>query len=134
VVVEESPMKRKKYLTREEKILDSVIGFVGFFVLNTAIYLLLSYVAEILADIVGGEFIDQVVTCARLILPWAINIGLLVFCAWWRSWIAIGALSAFGYLLIVLVVLVLLAGVCLAVGCLAIISVVALREIIGVQP
>ena len=117
-------MKRKKYLTREEKILDFVIGFVGFIVLNGAIYsLLLPCVTILIATIAHelggtGELVEQLNIYVMLLLPCAVNTGLFIFFAWWRSWIALGALCALGSM----IVLAILAGVCLAVGCLAIIT------------
>jgi hypothetical protein len=117
-------MKRKKYLTRRDKIVDFVIGFIGVFVLNAAIYLSLNGIF-FLVDIVGygqagaGDLIRQVGTYAMLVLPCAINIGLLLFFAWWRPWIALGALFALGSL----IVLPILAGVCFFAGCLTIIGI-----------
>jgi hypothetical protein len=128
-------MKRKKYLTGRDKIVDFVIGFIGVFVLNAAIYLSLNGIF-FLVDIVGygqagaGDLIHQVGTYAMLVLPCAINFGLLLFFTWWRPWIALGALSALGSM----IVLAILAGVCLVVGCLTIIGIAALREMMGIQP
>ena len=119
-------MKRKKYLTKEEKINDFVIGFVGLFVLNGAIYLLLYAIVGFVQE-GAGEIIQQIISIAASILPWVINVGLLVFCAWWRSWIAIGALSALGFL----VMLSILAGICCAVACLTMISIAWLASALG---
>jgi hypothetical protein len=132
-------MKRKEYLTRRDKIVDFVIGFAGFFVLNAATYLLI-YAIFILLDIVidfgpGGtnETVQQGINIFVVgILPWVINVSFLAFGAWWRSWIAIGALSAFGFLLFVLSVLKILIGVCVTVGCLAIIGWAVLLKMTGV--
>jgi hypothetical protein len=121
-------MKRKKYLTREEKALDFVIGFVGFLVLNTATSSLHSVLGS-LAGLVGGSFanifgyrqggdeeiIQVIIIIVMTVLPWVINIGLLAFFAWWRSWIAIGALFAWGFLLMMSI----LTGICCIAGCLA---------------
>jgi hypothetical protein len=123
-------MKRKEYLTKQDKIVDFIIGFIGVFVLNVAIYFSLNGIF-FLVDIVGygqagaGELIYQVGTYAMLVLPCAINIGLLLFFAWWRPWIALGALSALGSL----IVLPILAGVCFFAGCLTIIGMAWLTAI-----
>ena len=122
-------MKRKEYLTRQDKIVDFIIGFIGFVVLNGAIYLSLAYLADILKDVEGSEIIGKGVTCAWFVLPWVINIGLLVFCAWWRLWMATGAFCALG----LAGMLAILAGVCLVVGCLTILGMIVLTEIMGVQ-
>lgn len=125
-------MKRKKYLTREEKALDLVIGFVGFLVFNVVICLLL-YAVGILVAIVGyelggtGELMEQVRIYITFILPWVINIGLLVFFGWWRSWIAIGALFAMGFLLMLHI----LTGICGIVACLMLISIAWLTDTWG---
>ena len=122
-------MRRKKYLTGREKLLDFVIGFIGFFVPNVVIYFALAYLADIFGGAtVGRQPISKVIAYVALILPWAINIGLLLFFAWWRPWIALGALSALGYI----IVLAILAGVCLVVGCfLLVIGMAILTEILS---
>ena len=80
----------EEYLTKEEKTLDFAIGFVSFFAFNWAIYYFLPYMGIILATIIGyglggtGESMEQVSICATFILPCAINIGLLLFCAYPR--------------------------------------------------
>jgi len=118
-------MKRKKYLTREEKTNDFIIGFGGFFVLNWALYSLLLRCVTILIAIVAhelgrtGETIERLNFYAMLFLPPAVNIGLFIFFAWWRPCIALGALSAFGSLII----LVILAGVCFFLACLTILAI-----------
>ena len=123
-------MKRKKYLTKEEKTLDFAIGLVSFFAFNVAIYFFLPYIGIILVAIIGyglggtGEFMEQVSICTTFILPCAINIGLLLFCAWWRPWIALGALSALGSL----IVLIVLAGVCFFAACLTILTIASLTS------
>jgi hypothetical protein len=131
-------MKRKKYLTRRDKIVDFIIGFIGFLILNAAIYFLIYAIFSLLDIIVdfgpGGtnETIQQAINISVVgILPWVINVSFLAFFAWWRSWIAIGALSAFGFLIFVLSVLKILIGVCVAVGCLAIIGWAVLLKMMG---
>jgi hypothetical protein len=82
VVVGKGTMQRKKYLTREEKANDFVIGFGGFFVLNWAIYSLLPPCVTILTAIVAHELggtrepIEQLNFYVMLFLPPAVNIGL----------------------------------------------------------
>ena len=118
-------MKRKKYLTREEKTNDFVIGFGGFFVLNWAIYSLLLPCVTILTAIVAhelggtGELIERLNFYVMLFLPPAVNIGLFIFFAWWRQRIALGALSALGSLII----LAILAGVCFLLACFTILAI-----------
>ena len=110
-------MERKEYLTRGEKAADFLIGFVGFFALNAIIVLIVSYGQE---ETKGLAY--DISIAARTAWPWAINIGSFVFFAWWRLWIAIGALFALGVLLVVPI----LAGVCFVVACLAILITIQL--------
>jgi hypothetical protein len=125
-------MKRKKYLTKQDKIVDLIIGFTGIFVLNAAIYFSLNGIF-FLVDIVGygqagaGGIVEQIINIFVGVLPWAINIGLFLFCVWWRPWIALGALSALGFL----VMLSILAGICCAVACLTMISIAWLASALG---
>ena len=125
-------MKRKKYLTKQDKIVDFIIGFIGVFVLNAAIYFSLNGIF-FLVDIVGygqagaGGIVEQIINIFVGVLPWAINIGLFLFCVWWRPWIALGALSALGSL----IVLIVLAGVCFFAACLTIIGIAWLAVIFG---
>jgi hypothetical protein len=116
-------MNRKKYLTRGEKYIDYAIGAVGFLIVNAVIYILINLLVSPLLplDHEAGwarETASQVVEYAVMILPWAINIALLAFFAWWRPWIAIGAISFWTLLIVVSVLVGLCLGACLFAGCL----------------
>jgi len=124
-------MRRKKYLTQREKNIDFVLGFVGFPLLNLAIYLATYFLGQLMAASVFtvgyepgqmGETALQTIEAVVGILPWVINFGLLVFLAWWRLWIAIGALAAWVFL----VGSCIMAGVCFFAGCLLLYGVAAL--------
>lgn len=111
---------RKIYETRNEKTLDFVIGFLGWFVFT----LILQFAANLLLP--GGRFVvgllsgndtdiarslDTVLPILALAincLPLILNILVLIYFAFTRYWIALGALFAFGALL--LIVLLLAAG------------------------
>ncbi len=113
-------LTRKTYSTRNEKTIDFIVGFVGFFVLNglvggggSVVFNLLSS-TPLAADtnfqtLLG--FLSLALTC----LPLLVNIGLIIFFAFTRYWIALGALSAMAVALIVVIcIAVLIGGVCFA--------------------
>lgn len=83
---------RKIYETRQEKVIDFIIGFVGIIILNlliTGCFILLGTLAE---DFPSEVY--DVVTAAYSCLPLFINLlGLIAF-AFWRYWISLGALAA----------------------------------------
>ena len=116
---------RKTYETRQEKRRDFWIGFGGWFAANIALALLawgctllLSYLKDNLLP--SDEAIDTVVPILVVIvqvIPLFINIGALIFLAFTRHWIALGALVAFGAALILVVA----AGVCFVVACFALV-------------
>ena len=99
---------RKEYTTRNEKILDFVIGFVGWYLVNGLFYgctvMLLSQATNIDSNMSA---------LILLALPLLLNIGALVGLGMWRRWIALGALAAFGAALaLVLVLGILIYAVC----------------------
>ena len=96
---------RKTYETRNQKILDFVIGFFGFFVFNFILFF-----ATLLAGIDLGH-LSGVTARVITFLPLILNILGLIYFAFTRYWIALGALSAFGALLLIVL---LLAAVCFA--------------------
>jgi hypothetical protein len=125
-------MERKHYLNEREKGLDFILGFLGLVPLNAVIYLLFARVGAVAHTVdygpgQVGEIVRKVVGYAAAILPWVINIGLFGYCAWWRPWIAIGALSA----LALPVALSILAGMCFIAGCLLFIGASWLIGLVG---
>jgi hypothetical protein len=120
--------QRKEYLTRREKTVDFLIGFIGWFILNglwwgglsLASWLLLQF-----SDTPAGtdltqflESIGEVATAVLLILPLILNLALLIRFAFTRYWIAIGAASAFASLLL----LTICAGIVWTVACFVLLS------------
>lgn len=107
-------LTRKVYTTRNEKIIDFAIGFVGWFLVNGVLYACL---IPIYSRLPTPDSQGSVAALMLLALPLLINIGLLVLLAFTRRWIALGALAAFGLLLIGTLVLGLLAyAVCFSDG------------------
>lgn len=86
---------------------DFFIGFWGVIILNVFLYLL-SLVLQ------GDSTPPETRAKISLALPWVVNLALLIFFAFYRRWIAQGALALVGFLL----VWVILAGVFFFVGCL----------------
>ncbi len=113
-------LTRKTYSTRNEKTIDFIVGFVGFFVLNgvvggagSVIFSLLSATPlafdENFQTLLG--FLSLALTC----LPLLVNLGLIIFFAFTRYWIALGALAAFAAVLVVIICIALIWGaVCFA--------------------
>lgn len=116
---------RKTYETRQEERRDFWIGFGGWFATNIVMTLLswgctllMSYLKDNLLP--SNEAIDTLVPILVVIvqvIPLFINLGGLIFLAFTRKWMALGALVAFGAALILVVA----AGVCFVVACFALV-------------
>ncbi len=114
-------LTRKIYATRGEKTIDFFVGFVGWFVLNGII----GGGAQLVITVLNNAFISvnnstaqSVVGVTGLVLgciPFILNIGLIIFFAFTRHWIALGALGALvASLIIVICIATLIGGVCFA--------------------
>jgi len=87
-------LTRKIYATRNEKILDFVIGFVGWCLINGLMY------ACSLVIVSNLDTQQDTLSIVLLVIPLIINIVALILLAMTRRWIALGALAAFGLLLL----------------------------------
>ena len=96
----------KVYTTRGEKILDFVIGFVGWYLVNGLMYTLLVWLLGFMDPTTQSSLAALVL----LVLPLVINVVALIFFGFTRRWIALGALASFGALLALVIVLGLLAA------------------------
>jgi hypothetical protein len=89
-------LERKVYTTRNEKVLDFVPGFIGWFLVNGLLYgcsiLMLQSLASSAPDSIAALLLG--------LLPLLINIGALIFFAFTRRWIALGILAAFALVLV----------------------------------
>ena len=108
-------LTRHAYETRNEKTIDFIIGFVGWFVLNGVLTGLgVGANTLVTARGVAGGGSDTAQTAVGVLglvlffLPLLINIAAIVLFAFTRSWIALGALAAFGVSLVAVVCLALL--------------------------
>ena len=102
-------LTRHTYTSRNEKVVDLIIGFVGWFLLNGLLAGLIGaaiYGLSTLPSSPSGAS-DQallgLVGLAINCLPWLINLGLLIYFGLTRYWIALGALAAFGALIVLVV-------------------------------
>src|SRR5262245_61978666 len=103
----------KVYTTRNEKVVDFVIGFIGWFLANGLMYTLLVQ----LLGLAEPDTQSSLVVLVLLVLPLVVNIAAMIFFGFRRRWIALGALAAFGALLALVVVLgVLAAAFCFGPG------------------
>lgn len=93
------PLQPKIYEDSNQKVLDFVIGFVGWFIVNGILYACMAVLA--------GQFSldDTMLSLVFLALPLLINIGSLVLLGFTRRWIALGALAAFALSLLGVVLL-----------------------------
>jgi hypothetical protein len=102
-------LNRKIYETQREKRNDFIGGFFGWFIVNVVAYTVVSLAAGaaayLLDRISGGEPFIPVFGYAALLLPLIFNIGLLIYLALTRKWMAFGALAAFATLLTLVVLL-----------------------------
>ena len=107
-----SPTK-KIYTTKNEKTIDFVIGFVAWFVLNGVLTGLTWFMASMLGTLQVEPEMQSVlgiVGAVVMFVPLVINIGLLIFFAFTRAWIALGMLAAFGVSLLITICLGILFG------------------------
>ncbi len=100
-------MKRRIYQTRWQRIVDFVLGFLGWFSLNGLFWLVFSRLAPYVdpaIEAAGPLFDSQIVVTAVgmsiLCIPVQVNLGLLVFYGFRRSWIALGIIGAFAATLV----------------------------------
>ncbi|MEK7328450.1 MAG: hypothetical protein AAB217_24660 [Chloroflexota bacterium] len=113
-------LTRKTYSTRSEKTVDFIIGFIGWFVLNSALggvsYLVSNLLIMLPLDV--NRALSPVlpyVSLALACIPFLVNVGLIILFAFTRYWIALGALAAFAAVLVVIICLALIWGaVCFA--------------------
>jgi hypothetical protein len=87
---------------------DFFIGFFGIMILNALLY---SLSLALKGDNIPSPGTRAMVSMA---LPWVVNLALLIFFAFYRRWIALGALALLGFLL----TWVILVGVLFFVACL----------------
>ncbi|MCC6299999.1 MAG: hypothetical protein IT314_11925 [Anaerolineales bacterium] len=115
-------LTRKEYTDPAEKKKDFWIGVALFFVLNVVLTLCqwgLGYgVTSAAPDLNASSTLGTILMWVFLLLPWAINIGLIIYFAFTRSQIALGMVAGFGIALF----LVICAGVIFTIWCFAALS------------
>ncbi|HNP71996.1 MAG TPA: hypothetical protein PLO33_14960 [Kouleothrix sp.] len=92
----------KQYATRNEKIVDFVLGFLGWYLVNG-----LLYTCSVM--LLGQTNGDNWLVLTLLGLPLVLNIAALIVLARLRRWIALGALAAFAAMLVLVLILGILA-------------------------
>ncbi len=98
-------LTRATYETRSQKVRDFLIGYIGWFVLNALVNALLYAFAFLSPALMTSNDYDPTLQSTLSIVglvcnigAFLLNIGLLIYFALTRYWIALGALSAFGTL------------------------------------
>ncbi len=109
-------LKRKTYSTSRDKTIDFIIGVLGWHLINGAMLFALFGLAVLLPSSSSpGSSLDLpnlfMLTCYSV--AFLVNIGGVIFLAFVRRWIALGALASIGFYL----VLALLGGLLIAVLC-----------------
>jgi hypothetical protein len=94
---------------------DFLIGFFGIIILNALLY-------PLSLALRGGSTPPETRATMSLALPWVVNLALLIFFAFYRRWIALGALALVGSLLVWVV----LSGVFLFASCYLLFSIAAI--------
>ena len=89
-------LERKVYTTRNEKVIDFVLGFVGWFLVNGLLY----GCSIAILQAIDSSSSQSIPVLLLGLLPLLINIGALIFFAFTRRWIALGILSAFALVLV----------------------------------
>src|SRR5690242_11101395 len=102
-------LERKVYTTRKEKVIDFVLGFFGWFLVNGLLY----GGSILILQAVGSNTSDSTLALLLGLIPLLVNIAALIFFAFTRRWIALGILAAFALMLVA----VLLIGIVLYVIC-----------------
>jgi hypothetical protein len=110
-------LRRKNYVTRNEKTLDFIIGILGWHVINLAMLLGLVALSALSTRVsinnAGTQGILAIALLACECLPLLINLAGLIYFAGTRYWIALGALAALGFYLVLAVLgALVLAAVC----------------------
>jgi hypothetical protein len=72
---------------------DFLIGFFGIIILNVILY-------PLFLAVKGDSALQETRATVALALPWVIHLVLLLFFAFYRRWIALGALALVGFLLV----------------------------------
>jgi hypothetical protein len=90
-------LTRKTYTTRREKVIDFVIGFFGWFIVNGVLY---ACSIAVLSQFASESIPEPLPVLFLVALPLLINIAALILLGLTRRWIALGALAAFALLLI----------------------------------
>ena len=112
-------LTKKEYASREENKKDFFIGVGVFFGLNVLTYVLQLLVMAVLTylPLPAGDksSISIGLSCLSYPLQLLVNIGVMVYFALTRTWIALGMLGTFAFLIL----LALAAGVILSIVCLA---------------
>ena len=89
-------LERKVYTTRNEKVLDFVIGFVGWFLVNGLLY----GCSILILQSMDSSSSDSILALLLGLIPLLVNIAALIFFAFTRRWIALGILAAFALVLV----------------------------------
>ena len=89
-------LERKVYTTRNEKVLDFVIGFAGWFLVNGLLYGCSFFILQQMSSDTTGSLVALLLG----LIPLLANIAALIFFAFTRRWIALGMLAAFALVLV----------------------------------
>ena len=116
-------MSRTVYESKSQKTRDFLIGFVGWFIFNVVANGLLALApflsATVPFDSPNYSTIQSVMGMVMLVCNIAVfvlNIGALIYFGLTRYWIALGALAAFGSLLVLAIcAAIIIGGVCFAI-------------------
>lgn len=111
-------LQKKVYASSAEKQKDLAIGvgvFVGLNFFFYAIAVLVSSLLPLLGESGTESLISLISLCLSYTLPFLINIGALIYFALTHTWIALGMVATFGFLVILAMIL----GMILSVVCFA---------------
>jgi hypothetical protein len=106
-------LEKKVYTTRAEKQKDLFIGIGVFLGLNVLLFIITVLVAALVprgrSDIEGQIF--YLISILFSFLPYIANVGLAIYFALTRYWIALGMIVAFGFLMLIGLLLGVIAGI-----------------------
>ena len=81
-------MKRKVYATRRERVLDQILGFLVFPLVNVSLGITLWIISQMISSLWWFELSS--------VLPWLVNGIIIVLALLWRPEFAIGYITFFG--------------------------------------
>jgi hypothetical protein len=105
-------VQRHDYTTRNQKLVDFLLGFFGWYIINLVLFIALALLSGVVSGAVSESLLDagidpvtatDAIGIAGLVLQCLVlvaNVGTLFYFGFTRYWIALGELAAFAFALL----------------------------------